>query len=221
MAGKKRDLTKILIQDIHGGRKEQAPSSSSNFEPWSEGNTNNGGQGKKRTLLKIFIVCCVLLLTVLMALLFFRSSYIESGPYSEYAELVERYFNKLTGKLDIKPISIRSSPDGSNQGSQEPRHYSFSESDIEKAKQELLEKRGRKMGTDTGNSSLKQFLEEQAHLGEDERYLYDIDLHSGGRVTAQNLTVENGTISYTSVGGLLMSFDVNEVKGITRHKIPK
>ncbi len=57
--------------------------------------------------------------------------------------------------------------------------------------------------------------------GEEQKYLYEIELFSGGRISTDNVTITNKEITYKSDKGLIVSLNREEVKAIKRIKLAK
>ena len=55
--------------------------------------------------------------------------------------------------------------------------------------------------------------------GEEQKYLYEIELFSGGRISTDNVTITNKEITYKSDKGLIVSLNRDEVKTMKKIKL--
>lgn len=218
--GHKIGLTNILVKNILGKRKQDSKYWRNHIDPNRQDPEEVEKKARRRSIFKIIAMTCLLLICFLATVLYWKPPFLEPLYSSKYVNLVHSFYYELTGKLDIKPISTQSRVDKNDKENRKPQHYTFSDSDIEKAKQELLREGARKEieGID-GNNLRKQ----SAHKDGDkeENYLYEIELHSGGRISTTNLAVGGDKITYSNERGLFMSINSDEVKSVTRQKIPE
>ncbi len=57
--------------------------------------------------------------------------------------------------------------------------------------------------------------------GEEQKYLYEIELFSGGRISTDNVIITNKEVTYRSDKGLIVSLNREEVKTMKKTKLDK
>jgi hypothetical protein len=57
--------------------------------------------------------------------------------------------------------------------------------------------------------------------GEEQKFLYEIELFSGGRISTDNVTITSKEVTYRSDKGLIVSLNREEVKTMKKIKLNK
>ncbi len=91
----------------------------------------------------------------------------------------------------------------------EQKNGRFTNDQVTKAMQEVLSKKE--------SEQLKNIKTDQA--GKKQKFLYEIELFSGGRITTDNVIITDKVVSYKSDKGLIISLNREEVKAMKKTKL--
>ena len=176
---------------------------------------NDSTSGSKSRFVKVFIITFIVTLCSLTALDFYGSNVVRQLNSYEF-------FRKITHYFDRKETTVRNSnksvpehtvekPTSNRKSTNE---YEFSPKDIAKAKQELLKINSQQYWT---QEEINLVFPPDAYG--DNKYLYEIELISGGHLTADNLVMKEDFVEYSDNKGLILTIEKKEVKTIKRLKV--
>lgn len=172
--------------------------------------------------LKVFFLALVLAFGAITAFDYY-------GPNLYELLSTSRYFSKMSSFLEDREETTRSGNSSSqNQAVKQStsdgrnmKEYEFSPQAVEKAKEKVLREKNRQYWTQeeidrivkprTGNDTGTEPASEND-------YFYEIELVSGGRITANDISMQDGVVEYANSKGLVVAIKKNEVKTIKRLK---
>lgn len=93
----------------------------------------------------------------------------------------------------------------------EQKDGSFTDDQVTRAMTEVLSEK-----------NIEQFKNiKPGQQGEEQKYFYEIELFSGGRISTDNVTITNKEVTYISDKGLVVSLNREEVKTMKKIKVDK
>lgn len=181
------DLTQILISDLSRGSKSKNN---------SIGGTRTQGEKmmseQKRPVFfkfKSTLALCVGIVAVVLATLYLQP-------------VIGNFFDNNDIKEDSSVIRIESVDRAESISEmKKAKEYSFTEAQINRAINEVEKSR-----KTTSPPKSK----------DDKRYLYEIELESGGRAYSENVVATNELVTFENEKGLVVSVSKNEVKNLKR-----
>jgi len=208
--GYRSGLTKILVKEIHGSGKQDNRFWQSEF--------NDVKDLKRNQNSKSLLVACTLLLGVILAIIMLRPAFFES----RYAAMFNGFFRKgVVVDSGIKAIIATPQREIESTSLQGSTDHTFSKTEIERVAQNLLKKTN---GTGLSQKRIITSANQKGQISnrktEGSKYLYDIEMLSGGRITADKVSISDGKVTYGNERGLIVSINASEVKSVSRKKIP-
>lgn len=204
-------VTKVLVDKIHAGRKQDSKFWQSEFDNKEMQKEESVGGSIFSKILKIVMLLFVtglLVVSLLVAFVYFRPNVFPSLTHSKIYQTLSRY---LPESDIIAPLNRPGDAEQPDESDSRNREFKFSQEQINRAKKEVIESKN-EIDLSTIDSLKKKFNK----LNDQITYQYEIEFVSGGRVYSENVRMSGDVVTFENDRGLVVSIHKDDIKTMKR-----